>query len=157
MTSLQFVTRLLFGWSLLLAITNPSFAKDTKILKVLPHLADWQGRIALAPSLYERDAYQLQLRGNPGEVGSLRFDVQWQAAKKTSDNLELRVETRGSKTDLVKPLTFKAQVKKPRHFSKWSQIRLDKAAYQQLGELIAWRVTLWDGEKQIAEQQSFLW
>jgi hypothetical protein len=29
--------------------------------------------------------------------------------------------------------------------------------YKKLGELVAWRVTLWDGDKLLAEQKSFLW
>ena len=29
--------------------------------------------------------------------------------------------------------------------------------YHELGELIAWKATLWDGSKLLAEQKSFLW
>jgi hypothetical protein len=39
-------------------------AKPAKIVKVLPHYVDLEGRIALAPSLFERDAYQAVLRLN---------------------------------------------------------------------------------------------
>jgi hypothetical protein len=30
-------------------------------------------------------------------------------------------------------------------------------AFQKFGELSAWRATLWDGETQLAVQESFLW
>jgi hypothetical protein len=29
--------------------------------------------------------------------------------------------------------------------------------YRQFGELIAWRATLWDDDKLLSEQKSFLW
>jgi hypothetical protein len=32
-----------------------------------------------------------------------------------------------------------------------------KEDFKSLGELTAWRVTLWDGDRQVGEQQSFLW
>ncbi len=52
-------------------------AASGKVLKVLPHFLDLQGRHALSPSLFERDAYQAHLRKNPAEVSALRFDVEW--------------------------------------------------------------------------------
>ena len=142
-----------------LAMLSPvsSSAREAKIIKVLPHLMDSRGRISLAPSLYERDAYQLYLREHASEVNGLRFDVQWKASKKNSSTLELRMEVRGRKMPLEKTRVFTEQVKKPRHFSTWSSLKLNKAAYTEVGELVAWRATLWEGEKMIAEQQSFLW
>jgi hypothetical protein len=132
-------------------------AGQPRIIKVLPHLVDWKGHHTVAPSLYERDAYQLHLKETPNAVGGLRFDIQWKATRQQSDNLELRIEARGSKSSLEKPKVFSAKVEKRRHFSKWSSIRLEKQDYTELGQLIAWRATLWDGDKMIAEQQSFLW
>jgi len=29
--------------------------------------------------------------------------------------------------------------------------------YQKFGELVAWRVTLWDGDTVIGQEKSFLW
>ncbi|MEY4198576.1 MAG: hypothetical protein RLZZ265_316, partial [Verrucomicrobiota bacterium] len=39
----------------------------------------------------------------------------------------------------------------------WAELKLDPEAYQRLGGLTGWRVTLWDGETLLAEQKSFLW
>jgi hypothetical protein len=147
----------LFFWALAATGSQQLEAREAAIVKVLPHLLDPKGRISLAPSLYERDAYQLYLREHPNEVSGLRFDVQWKAARQNSQTLELRIEVRGHKMALDKVRVFSQTIKKPRHFSTWSSVKLDKAAYQETGELIAWRATLWDGEKKIAEQQSFLW
>jgi hypothetical protein len=44
-----------------------------------------------------------------------------------------------------------------RGLNKWTPLVLNGAPYEQLGEIIAWRVSLWDGEKLLADQKSFLW
>ena len=52
-------------------------AAEGRIVKVLPHYLDAKGRHTLAPSLYERDAYQAHLRKNPDLCKALRFDIHW--------------------------------------------------------------------------------
>lgn len=126
-------------------------AASGKVVKVLPHYLDQKGRHTLSPSLYERDAYQSHLRKNPAEISTLRFDVQWRG----SGNLKLRVEARGRKA--AAPLVIDLPVKGPSAFSKWSEVALSREQYQQLGELTAWRVTLWEDGQQLAEAKSFLW
>ena len=68
-----------------------------KVMKVLPHLLDEQGRHMLSPSLYERDAYQAYLRQHPEKCSGLRFDVHWKASGTGTAALRLFVEIRGSK------------------------------------------------------------
>src|SRR5438552_7883076 len=120
-------------------------AAAARIKKGLPHYLDKQGRHTLAPSLYERDAYQAHLRQNPRERSALRFDVNWRAAKANNSNLQLRLELRGSKGNLVKPFLLETPVKAPTFFSKWSALTLKGEAYENLGDIIAWHATLWDG------------
>ena len=36
-------------------------------------------------------------------------------------------------------------------------VSLSGEEYQKLGELSAWRATLWEGDRLLAEQKSFLW
>ena len=130
-------------------------AAPARLVKVLPHFVDQQGRVALNPSLYERDAYQAHLRANPVERGGLMFEVQWKSRQPVS--LTLRVEMRGNrgKTPTTHVLE---QVVRPRGiFSTWSRVSLSGEPYTKFGELSAWRATLWSGEQQIAEQKSFLW
>ena len=126
-----------------------------KVLKVLPHFLDLEGRHALSPSLFERDAYQAHLRKTPAEVSALRFDVNWSAAGKPT-NLRLRIEARGGKAAAQSKL-IEATVKPGWTGSAWSAVTVEKEVYQQLGGVTAWRVTLWDGEQMLAEQKSFLW
>ena len=38
-----------------------------------------------------------------------------------------------------------------------SAVTLRGPDYATFGELIAWRLTFWDGDQQVAEQKSFLW
>lgn len=130
-------------------------AGSGKVLKVLPHFLDRDGKHALSPSLYERDAYQAHLRKHPEEISALRFDVNWSAGGKPV-SLRLRVEARGGKA-AAKPAVLETTVKPGWTGSTWSAVVLDKEAYQQLGGVVAWRVTLWDGETMLAEQKSFLW
>ncbi len=130
-------------------------AGEGKVLKVLPHFLDREGRHTRSPSLYERDAYQAHLRKHPEEIAALRFDVNWSAGGKPA-SLRLRVEARGGKA-AAQPKVVETTVKPGWTGSAWSALALDKDAYQQLGGVTAWRVTLWDGEQMLAEQKSFLW
>src|SRR5262245_61570881 len=71
-----------------------------RINKVLPHYLDQEGRHTLAPSLFERDAYQARLRQNPSLRSAIRFDVNWKAVGAPHSNLKLRLELRSSKGNL---------------------------------------------------------
>ena len=131
-------------------------AAETRVVKVLTHLLDEKGRIALAPSLYERDAYQLHLRTHPELIRGMRFDVQFKASRKDGPVL-LKVEARGSKSGMGKAHVFEAEVLPARFFSTWGSITLDRAAHDALGSVVAWRATLWRDGQLLATQESFLW
>ena len=143
---------------LLLLVFAPALrAEDptAKIIKVLPHLLDRDGRYSLSPSLYERDAYQAVLRKNPEKCSGLRFDIQWKAKSVAGTVLKLRVEVRGSKS--AKPLVLEQPVRRNHWYNRWNSLRMDEDSHQQVGEVIAWRATLWKGDRLLAEQKSFLW
>ena len=148
-----------FGTLTLLAVVAlfpiDAEAATARIIKVLPHFLDRDGRSSLSPSLYERDAYQVFLRKNPEQCSGLRFDIQWKASKADWSQLKLRVEIRGSKE--ATPHILERPVKRNHWYSRWSPLGLEGATYQQLGEVIAWRATLWEGNRLLAEQKSFLW
>jgi hypothetical protein len=139
-----------------LLVEGESSAAEERVIKVLTHLVDAQGRIALAPSLYERDAYQLYLRSNPDLVSAMRFDVQFKAPRKAGPVL-LRVEARGSNSGLGKAQVFEAKVLPARFFSTWRSIELNKVEHEALGSVVAWRATIWRDGQMLAEQKSFLW
>ena|SRR2546423_4670268 len=130
-------------------------AATARIIKVLPHFLDREGLSSLSPSLYERDAYQVFLRKNPEQCSGLRFDIHWKAIKADWSRLKLRVEIRGSKT--ATPHILERPAKRNHWYNRWSSLPLEGATYQQLGEVIAWRATLWEGNQLLAEQKSFLW
>ena len=142
---------------LLLLSVSLAEAAEAKILKVLPHLLDREGRHTLSPSLYERDAYQVHLRENEELISALRFDIQYKGPRPAPDDLVMKIEIRGSGTGLAETETFEAKVKPTGFFAKWAGIVLDREAYQRIGEIIAWRVTLWSGGLIVAEEESFLW
>jgi len=128
-----------------------------KVLKVLPLLLDQQGRTALSPSLFDRDAYQAQLRQRTNEISALRYDVLWSAENAGENKLKLRVELRGVGTaNLPKFKTLEAEAT-PGFFRKWTSLTLAGDDFKSFGAVTAWRATLWAGDQQLGEQKSFLW
>ncbi len=129
-----------------------------KVKKVLPHFLDLKGRHAVSPSLYDRDAYQLELRKNPEKRSGIRFDVLWkgQGAVKEAPGV-VRVELRGTaKGDLPTEKKLEMAVRLTGG-SQWTKLTLAGVDYKQFGEITAWRVTIWAGGEMIGEQKSFLW
>ena len=140
-----------------LLIGASAWAEEGRVLKVLPQLIDKEGRHALSPSLYERDAYQFILRRSPSKQAALRLAVQWKAKNVDSSKLKLRAEMRGLIGDEMHSLTVEEPVKKPGYFSNWSEIKIEGDKFHAFGQLVAWRVTLLEGDKQLSQMQSFLW
>ena len=130
-------------------------AASARLVKVLPQFIDQQGRVALNPSLYERDAYQAHLRSNPEERAGLSFAVQWKS--RDTRQVRLRLELRGNRGRNGTTALLEETVRHRGLFGSWSRVKLTGDAYKNLGELSAWRATLWDGETLLAEQKSFLW
>jgi hypothetical protein len=141
--------------SLLLAVT--ASAASGKVIKVLPHFLDTQGRHTTSPSLYDRDAYQAWLRKHPNERSGIRYDVQWRA-RTDATTLKLRVELRGvAKGNLPGQKTIEMVVNPGHGSSRWTGVTLAGEDYKAFGEVTGWRVTLWEGETLLGEEKSFLW
>jgi acyl dehydratase len=148
-------------WCLLtvLGLLNglPAGAVDgASISKVLLHYLDAQGRHTLSPSLYERDAYQDQLRKHPEKVSALRFEVRWTPPAGAGPTLKVRLEVRGEKT-AGESLTFELPVQARGRSSQWAHVLMDKAALEKCGGIVAWRARLYHGDGLAAEMKSFLW
>ncbi len=154
---------LLLGGSLILAA--PAAAEDAtpesnvRILKAFRFYLDADGKHTLSPSLLDRDAYQAELRDNPERVSGLRFEVQWRGRLEVPGSVTVRVELRHGKGNTVKTYTQDQtqELKKKRRRTHWSRIQVPTEAYAELGDIVAWRVTLWQGDQQLASQESFLW
>jgi hypothetical protein len=71
--------------------------------------------------------------------------------------LTLRVEMRGAKGTESTKAVVEMTVRKRGLFSRWTELPLVGEEYQKLGELVAWRATLWQGDLMAGEQRSFLW
>ena len=132
----------------------PTRAAEAKVKKVLIQFLDKQGRHTTDPSLYERDAYQAFLRAHPEERSAVRAAVHWKGPKR---GVTLRVQFRGTKGEQITTAEVNHKVTPRRSWARWDQLVFTGEDYQQFGELIAWRVTVWDGEQLLAEQRSFLW
>jgi hypothetical protein len=139
------------------AFAGSAQAVSGKIVKVLPHFIDEQGRHTKSPSLFDRDAYQAWLRQHPEKRRGVRYDIQWKAKQQQSE-LMLRVELRGiAEGKLPKEKTLEANVKASTGWARWTDFAVTGDDYKALGEVTAWRVTLWDGDTLVDEQTSFLW
>ena len=144
----------------MLLVSLPAFGSDAvtgRVIKVLPLFLDTNGVDAISPSLFDRDAYQMRLREHPEMVSGMRVDIWWSARNATDKNLILRAELRGvgahglpTQTTLETNLIVKG-------FRHWTSLRIGGAEYKNFGGLIAWRVTLRDGDKTVGEQKSYLW
>lgn len=148
---------LLFALLFCLAATVDASTAQVKVIKVLPQFLDSLGRHTLSASLYERDAYQFYLRKHPKERMGLRLAVQWKGEQVPGRELTMRVELRGAIGNTLHNKSLEEPVKKSGWLSNWSEVRLTGEEFQEFGELIAWRVTLLDGGRPIAQQESFLW
>lgn len=148
-----------YALSILICVATASAVAATgSVIKVLPHYLDLKGKHSLSPSLYDRDAYQAQLRAHPEQRSGIRFDVHWRAFGVTN-KLKLRAELRGTaKGSEPRQTTLEAEVNAGKTGgSRWSSLPLIGDAYKEFGEVTAWRVTLWDGDQMVGEQKSFLW
>src|SRR5262245_58449513 len=141
---------------LLLALTGlPAEAATGRVMKVLPHLLDLKGRHTLSPSLYERDAYQARLRLHPEERSGIRFDVQWKSKGGVWEPLKLVVQLRGlPQGELPKEWVLEKAVEPGQWFSQWTSLTLQGLEYKGVGEVTAWRVSLWEGKQLLGEQKS---
>ena len=134
-------------------------AATGKVIKVLPQFLDTKGRTSLSPSLYDRDAYQALLRVHPERRSGVRFFIQWKAKGQVATGLTLRLELRGGvQGELPSELIIENKLPlKTGWFSHWADLTLKEESYKELGGVTSWRVTLWDGDKMLGEQRSYLW
>jgi hypothetical protein len=87
----------------------------------------------------------------------MRLDVQWKASG-SSTPLKLRVELIGTaKGNQPGQLVLDAEVKGGGWFSHWTSLPVTGEEYRKLGDVTAWRATLWEGDHLLGEQKSFLW
>ena len=142
----------------LLTVALPASAATGRVIKVLPQFLGTNGLASLSPSLYERDAYQFILREHPETRSGMRFAVQWKTQGPIWAPLMLRVELRGGvQGALPKRIVIDKRVQPGGWFSSWTNVLLTGDDYRDFGEVTAWRVRLWEGQKVLGEQRSFLW
>jgi hypothetical protein len=150
-----FIWLLVVSW---LALAASATAATGRVIKALPQFLDLKGRNSLTPSLYERDQYQALLREHTNQCSGMRFYVQWKAKGSPTDPLRLRLELRGvARGDYPRQLTLDKPVVPAGRFSHWAEFDLVGETYKEFGTVTAWRVTLWEGSRQLGEQKSFLW
>jgi hypothetical protein len=140
----------------LLLLTGAAQAAEPKIIKVLPHLLDLNGRHTVSPNLFERDTYQAKLKANPDLQSGIRYDVHWRA--NASGKFVLKLELLGRvERGQINRRTIETPVTSKRTGAKWSALNFLGQDFKEFGPIVAWRVSLWQGDTMLARQQSFLW
>lgn len=134
-------------------------AASGSVRKVLPFFLDKKGRHSLTPSLFERDGYQVYLRQNPKERSALVYRVRYSTSGKAAEPLRIRVQLRGvAQGNLPKQAVIEQTVEPAGWLGKWASLELTGEDFVNFGEVTAWRVTLWEGQDLLLDQQqSFLW
>ena len=128
-----------------------------RIVKMLPLFLNLKGHDAISPSLYDRDAYQAYLCRHTNEISAIRFDFLWQVENPSAAKYKLRIELRGIGAGGKPTQSLLEQEAPPPLLRRWNSLTLGGADYKNFGELIAWRATLWRGDRLLSEQKSFLW
>lgn len=150
--------RSLFTIFLLLSLSVASLsthaAEAGKVIKVLPQYLDLQGRASIAPSLYERDSYQSQLRNHPDQRSGIVFNVCSQRDKDLKLIVEARGVIRGKTPSLV---VLEQTAPKNGFFKRWTKFTITGEDFKKIDTLTAWRASLWDGNQLVSEYKSFLW
>ena len=127
------------------------------VIKVLPLFLDLKGHDAISPSLFDRDAYQAYLRQHTNEVSAIRVDIFWKATNAKDAKLKLRAELRGlGEGGMPHQAVLESDVT-PAAYRSWTSLKLGGDDWRNFGALVAWRVTLWNGDQLLGEQKSFLW
>jgi hypothetical protein len=153
--SLMNFARVVGLWAVVACCAMSAWGAEARIVKALPHFLDKEGRHTLHPSLFERDGYQAYLRAHPEICSGMRFDVQWKGRK--VENGQIKLEVRGANTPPRQTETFSTSLKSSGYFSRWSSLRIAAEDFKRTGSIIAWRISLWEGDQQLAEKKSFLW
>ena len=81
--------------------------------------------------------------------------MQW--GSRDTRQVKLRVELRGNRGKSGTSAILESPIRYRGLFTSWANVSLSGEEYQKLGELSAWRATLWEGDRLLAEQKSFLW
>lgn len=145
---------------LLLSGTFTTWANDAVegyIVKMLPLLLDKNGHDAVSPSLFDRDAYQVYLREHTNQISAVRYDVLWRVKHPVPAKYKLRLELRGPVVNGRPTQKVLEMEIKPAFFRHWDSLKMAGDEYNNFGQAVAWRVTLWADDRQLAEQRSFLW
>lgn len=141
----------------LLVLPTESALAEGKIYKVLPHLLDLKGKHTSSPSLFERDAYQEFLKENPSLISGIGFDIHWKCPSGHERDLNIVMEIRGSKNYQASPTRKIIKAKAKKYFKTWSRITLSNKEMESIGKIVAWKVSLMEGNETLTEHFSFLW
>ncbi len=100
---------------------------------------------------------QFHLRKEAKAARRRALAVQWKAKNVDWSKLRLRAEMRCLLEDHLHTVFKEEPAVRNGHFSTWSEFRIEGVDYKTFGQIVAWRVTLFEGDHQLGQLESFLW
>ena len=133
--------------------------KGYKISKVNVEYVDAQGNTTSAiGDQVEKARYQRQLERS-GKYSAIRYYILWKAPSTPTPDLAIKLEARGmdaeSGHESVETLT-KTYPQKD-HFSGWATLDIQGEALKKFGRPRAWKATILQSNRAMAERKSFTW
>ena len=153
---------LLLGITVLLATgcttENPVSRGGFAVLKVNRTLLDPLGHETdVVGNLKGEAVYQYALRHDPNRQTGARFHIKWKSPKR-AERIRLVLELQGlSTTNESTRATLTANQPDMDGWAEWTTVDITGEQFKKLGEIMAWRVTLYSGDRVMAEQPSANW
>lgn len=145
---------LLTGCSTENVVQKPGYA----VLKVNRNLYDQFGyETELVGDLKGEAVYQYELRHAPDKQFGCRFHIKWKAPRGTAQArlvLDVRGLNKNNETVLDQFTVTRSLVE---DWAEWSTIDINGPQFKRLGTIMAWRVSIYNRDRVMAELPSGNW
>ena len=137
---------------------NPVSRGGYAVLKVNRNLLDNLGYETFAVGDLKKEAdYQYMLRHSPLKQKGVRFHIKWKAPRR-SGAIRLVLDVQGlNAANLTTRDTVTQNYPDMDGWAEWSTIDITGKQFKQIGEIMAWRVTICSGDRVMAELPSANW
>jgi hypothetical protein len=140
------------------ATENPVSRGGFAVLKVNRTLLDQFGHETdVVGDLQGQAAYQYDLRHDPFRQRGARFHIKWKAPRR-AERIRLVLDLQGlNPANESTRATVAAHQPDMDGWAEWTTLDIKGQQFKKLGEIMAWRVTLYSGDQVMAELPSANW
>ena len=137
-----------------------SSEKGYKVIKVNHEWIDSEGHTHAEIADFPAKAKYQKTLDDTGKHSGIRFHIHWTTPSARLPHFAVKLEVQGydAKTQRETLETLLATYpKNPRFKSGWSRLDIKRDTLERLGDLMAWKVTLFQNGQFVAERKSFTW